>query len=905
MEGTTDQVRRQEADERRNAYQTFLFSVFAAVSVSFAYWFLLLRPGLADATVSIQFAATAERLAERMADPDHVVSLSEARRAVWAAIVFAALWGAFGFALLRTFWQKAWKAGRGRSTSGKALGLLFGVGGAAVAITEKLLTLALLRSDGDTIRFVDTAADLGPKAVVTLAWVKWLLAGILILLVVAMLVSSATAFVRRPLPPVDIGVSDDVPPAPPTDGDRPIPAGVGICCSGGGIRAAGFVLGALAKLEEEPDQPRHPVPGVDLAPIEACDGRLGILGRASYLASVSGGGYAAAAWRIAAGPGRLPDKPIIGDPLAADLEDRIRRYPDATDPAADLVQHIQERRRYLANGPGGLLRSGLTFLALMAFHFLLVLLAVYVLAWPLGRILVGWGVTGAGRDVNRMVDGLDHQIGPHLWVPPVAALGLAVLATALRFFLDRTPTRATVDKVMAGAFATAAALGLLLLVLPAAVNRFIEILPEGGGGQLVVAGVYGAILTAVWQVAKDRLQSVARYLGGVLLAIGLALFALFVMAQAGDTDEFFSSGARWFVAVVALIVAFVTFNPDRWSLHGLYRRSLAGTFATMRLPGGLIPHPEEPPLADYREADGPASIICCAAAREDRLQTGVQALSMTFDPQCVTVNRWAGDGTEAGIVPERISHAQFHRRLPRGGHGRNLKTTMGAAAISGAAVAPSLGRMNLWSTNALLAAFNARLGVWVPNPNQAYTRSTTPRLVNMFKEITQTYDPNDPNLYATDGGHWENLGLVELIRRRCSVIICIDASGDPPGTYHTFKEAMKLARLECGATVDVAEQTWNELAVIEDQVVKANYGRATVTYDDGATAELLYVKAAVMSSTPLHIQRYASSDPKFPNYSTADQLLSADEFGYLIHLGYASMNDALNANRDLVAEAVR
>ncbi|MGB5758492.1 MAG: hypothetical protein WBM50_16380, partial [Acidimicrobiales bacterium] len=627
--------------------------------------------------------------------------------------------------------------------------------------------------------------------------------------------------------------------------------------------------------------------------------------RASYLASVSGGGYAAAAWRIAAGTGRLPDKPIIGDPLATDLGKRIRRYPDPTEPAADLVQHIQERRRYLANGPGGLLRSGLTFAALMAFHFLLVLLAVYVLAWPLGRILVGWGVTGAGRDVNRMADGLDNQIGPHLWVPPVAALGLAVMATAVRFFLDRTPARATVDKVMAGAFATAAALGLLLLVLPAAVNRFIEALPEGGGLQLAVAGVYAAVLTAVWQLAKAKLQSVARYLGGVVLAIGLALFALFVMAQAGDTDEFFSSSARWFAAVVALFVAFVAFNPDRWSLHGLYRSSLAGTFATMRLPGGLIPHPGEPPLADYREADGPASIICCAAAREDRLQTGVQALSMTFDPQCVTVNRWSGVGTDAHIVPERISHAQFHRRLPRGGHGRNLKTTMGAAAISGAAVAPSLGRMNLWSTNALLAAFNARLGVWVPNPNQAYTRSTTPRLVNMFKEITQTYDANDPNLYATDGGHWENLGLVELIRRRCAVIICIDASGDPPGTYHTFKEAMKLARLECGATVDVSEQTWKELAVIEDQVVKANYGRATVTYDDGATAELLYVKAAVMSSTPLHIQRYASSDPKFPNYSTADQLLSADEFGYLIHLGYASMNDALNANRDLVAEAVR
>ena len=209
-------------------------------------------------------------------------------------------------------------------------------------------------------------------------------------------------------------------------------------------------------------------------------------------------------------------------------------------------------------------------------------------------------------------------------------------------------------------------------------------------------------------------------------------------------------------------------------------------------------------------------------------------------------------------------------------------------------------------TDALLAAFNARLGVWLPNPSQQkWKRSTTPRLVNMFKEISKTYDPEDPNVYATDGGHWENLGLVELVRRRCTTIIIIDTSGDLPGTYTTFKQARKLAELECGAKLDLDEESWEHLAVVgPDDIVGRNYGVGTVHYDDDTTGRLLYVKAAVMESSPLEIQRYAADDGRFPNYSTADQLLSANEFNHLLHLGYASMDEALEKHNEFEAGIV-
>lgn len=874
-------VERSEERQLADARKTAVASAIAIAVVAIAYWLLIRSSDDYRTLQSLQFSGSSERLAEL----DLVVTVDAARNVLWRAVLFSVVWGVIGWVLFTRFWAGAWKAGPGTKMSGGLLGLAFGLGGAAFGLVEKLFTIVAIRASGTGIRYVNVWQDAVPKAIVTLAWVKWLLAGIMALLGFAMLVSSATAAIRRLLPATE----QDVPDTTPGSECHDDPAGVGICCSGGGIRAAGFALGALSRLEKEPEN-------------ASVDGKLGVLGRADYLSSVSGGGYAAAAWRIAAGPGPLPDHPVIGDPTDPKELERVREYPDPDEPAYSLLQHIRERRRYLANGPGGMLTSVLIVIRNMAFHFSLLILTVIALAWPLGRAIVSSAITGDGRSPTAMVDGLTTTIGIHQWFPPTAMAVAAIPFLLMRLVLDRKPLRKAVDLAIVALLGIAASLAILLVVLPLAVDAIISLLPEGGGLRLAVGGIYGVIVTALWQLTKTRLKASARYLGGLALFAGLIAFGLLVMAHAADTDQLFSSPWRWLAALAGMVIAFIFFNPDRWSLHGFYRQRLAGTFSTIRSGSEYLTHTDEPPIFAYAadNVEGPKPIICCAAAREDGHQTGVPVLSMTFEPSCITVYRWSDQTSSAQTAPARMSHAQFRRRLPKGSHGRHLNTLMGLAAVSGAAVAPSLGRLSLKGSDALLAAFNARLGVWVPNPSQQkWERSTTPRLVNMFKEISKTYDPVDPNVYATDGGHWENLGLVELVRRRCTSIIIIDTSGDLPGTYKTLKLAQQLAELECGAKVDLDEASWEHLAVVgPDDIVGRNYGVGTVEYDDGTTGRLLYLKAAVMQSSPLEIQRYAADDHRFPNYSTADQLLTANEFDHLLRLGYASMDEALDTHRE-------
>ncbi|MBI3230989.1 MAG: patatin-like phospholipase family protein, partial [Burkholderiales bacterium] len=103
-----------------------------------------------------------------------------------------------------------------------------------------------------------------------------------------------------------------------------------------------------------------------------------------------------------------------------------------------------------------------------------------------------------------------------------------------------------------------------------------------------------------------------------------------------------------------------------------------------------------------------------------------------------------------------------------------------AIAISGAAVSPAMGYHSSPSMSFLLTLFNLRLGQWCPNPRQAKWQSSGPSvgLFCMMRELFGLADANSNYVYLSDGGHFENLGVYELVRRRCRLIVVVDASAD-------------------------------------------------------------------------------------------------------------------------------
>ncbi len=180
----------------------------------------------------------------------------------------------------------------------------------------------------------------------------------------------------------------------------------------------------------------------------------------------------------------------------------------------------------------------------------------------------------------------------------------------------------------------------------------------------------------------------------------------------------------------------------------------------------------------------------------------------------------------------------------------------GAVAVSGAAFASAMGQGARWF-QILFAISGARLGAWLPNPmfvNEAHKRALagdwryprlprTRRLSYLLRELFNIHPHTDRLLQITDGGHYENLGLVELLRRRCSHIYCVDASGDSPPTATTLAQAIALAHDELGVTITLDHDSFDSepgsggpiepkdpLSVLNSRLSKTPIITGTITY---------------------------------------------------------------------------
>jgi len=144
-------------------------------------------------------------------------------------------------------------------------------------------------------------------------------------------------------------------------------------------------------------------------------------------------------------------------------------------------------------------------------------------------------------------------------------------------------------------------------------------------------------------------------------------------------------------------------------------------------------------------------------------------------------------------------------------------------------------------------------------------------------------------LYITDGGHYENLGLVELLRRGCTNVYCFDASGGQ--TFAELGDAIALARSELGVEVDIDP---TPLMVEGDPpAAKVAVVEGTISYPTGETGRIVYARNVVAPGTPWDVLAHQRKDPHFPHDSTADQLYTDQKFEAYRALGERAGKKAL------------
>jgi rhodanese-related sulfurtransferase len=175
-----------------------------------------------------------------------------------------------------------------------------------------------------------------------------------------------------------------------------------------------------------------------------------------------------------------------------------------------------------------------------------------------------------------------------------------------------------------------------------------------------------------------------------------------------------------------------------------------------------------------------------------------------------------------------------------------------------------------------------------------------PRSIWLARELLGRNRVDAKYLYVTDGGHYENLGLVELLRRGCTRVFCFDASD---GTHGALGDAIALARSEMGVEIEI------DPTPLTPEGMPSRAKRSTVTgtisyppkpgESEGRTGVLVYARNVMPPRAPWDVQSHQYRYPAFPHDSTADQLYTDQKFEAYRALGAAAGLTAIDRMREL------
>jgi hypothetical protein len=407
-----------------------------------------------------------------------------------------------------------------------------------------------------------------------------------------------------------------------------------------------------------------------------------------------------------------------------------------------------------------------------------------------------------------------------------------------------------------------------------------------------------------------------------LLSVLSVLAARVALVLTGDSNSmsqlpYAFSGPSVLVACLVLFAAAFLLswrvNINEFSTHHAYRNRLVRCYL-----GASVPNRQAQVFTGFSESDDlplgaleipsgsvepkdarPLPILNTSLnvvrGKELALQTR-KARSFAFTPLYAGFTREAIGGTDwqSAYAPTKDSGA----KQPGCEKGISLGT---AVAISGAAASPNMGFYSQPALAFLMTLFDVRLGWWIANPSKQKNWPVGGPRVGFFwllRELLGSTSDDSGFVYLSDGGHFENLAVYELVRRGCKLIVVGDASCDPSSGCGDLHNAMERCRTDFGVEIEldpIATKRQNGLAQSHFAVGRIRYSSSSV--DDGV---IVYLKPALVVGDPSDVIGYATTNPRFPDDITANQWFDEAHFENYRALGQVTGNAAEKTIRQAV-----
>jgi len=399
----------------------------------------------------------------------------------------------------------------------------------------------------------------------------------------------------------------------------------------------------------------------------------------------------------------------------------------------------------------------------------------------------------------------------------------------------------------------------------------------------------------------SRLVSIALKLAPpiflILTSVGLAILTDFLLVKTGlfgdahwwqhpQIVETSSLGANAIVAAGFLLLSLFSsryINTNMFSLNSMYRNRL---------------------IRAYLGASNPkrnASLFTGFAENDNLHMSEINTAYKPFHVLNLTLNLVAGErlawqqrkAESFTVSPLHCGSMELGYR-PSAEYGEAM--TLGTAmAISGAAASPNMGYHSSPVVGFIMTLFNARLGSWLGNPGKYGAKTWKLRgprsaVGSLVKEAFGLTNDRSEYVYLSDGGHFENLGLYEMVLRRCRYIVVLDSGADPCYTYEDLGNALRKIRIDMNIPIEFADALGSPL---EDRKKRCSVARIGYSKVDGECQDgyLIYVKPMYLGNESPDVQSYHAEQLKFPQQSTGDQWFNESQTESYRMLGLETMDE--------------
>ena len=349
----------------------------------------------------------------------------------------------------------------------------------------------------------------------------------------------------------------------------------------------------------------------------------------------------------------------------------------------------------------------------------------------------------------------------------------------------------------------------------------------------------------------------------------------------------------WLTAIYIAICSLASYfiNVNKFSLHAMYRLRLIRAFL------GASNTSRQPNL--FTNFDDCDNMPMCTLTQYRPLHVVNITLNLINCRNLAWQQRKAESFTSTRLHTgsSRVGYrdsAYYGGRVEE--HPKKIPITLGTAiTISGAAASPNMGYHSSPLLGIVMTLFNARLGWWLGNPKapRDLWKRPGPRFgVRPF--INEAFGLTDDQadwLYLSDGGHFENLGLYEMVLRRCRLIVVSDAGADPAYTYEDLANAIRKIRIDLGIPIEfdppslpMSPTGWptNQYSGQHCAIANILYGAVD---GDVVPGTLIYIKASRNGNESPDVMQYAAAHPAFPQQPTSEQFFSESQFESYRRLG--------------------